>query len=49
MKHFFLGFKIVMPICKTMDGEQTDVDNCNIESKPDKIILPCNTQPCSTK
>uniref|UniRef100_A0ABD2X498 Uncharacterized protein n=1 Tax=Trichogramma kaykai TaxID=54128 RepID=A0ABD2X498_9HYME len=45
------GFKIVTPMCKSTGPDSKIVDNsmCETESKPDKLLLPCNTLPCSTK
>ncbi|CAB0034632.1 unnamed protein product [Trichogramma brassicae] len=45
------GFKIVTPMCKSTGPDSKIVDNsmCEPESKPDKLLLPCNTLPCSTK
>ncbi|XP_058797259.1 protein madd-4 isoform X2 [Phymastichus coffea] len=45
------GFKIATPICKTTGTVEKIVEstNCDADFKPNKVFLPCNTHPCSTK
>ncbi|XP_044591841.1 protein madd-4 isoform X1 [Cotesia glomerata] len=44
------GFKMAAPICKSLeDDSTTDEENCNLDKKPTKTILPCNMHPCATK
>ncbi|XP_011497217.1 PREDICTED: ADAMTS-like protein 1 [Ceratosolen solmsi marchali] len=45
------GFKIATSVCKSSGVEEKIVDNskCVLDLKPDKVLLPCNTHPCSTK
>ncbi|KAH0546493.1 hypothetical protein KQX54_010441 [Cotesia glomerata] len=43
------GFKMAAPICKSLeDDSTTDEENCNLDKKPTKTILPCNMHPCAT-
>ncbi|XP_023245593.1 ADAMTS-like protein 3 [Copidosoma floridanum] len=45
------GFKTATSVCKTTGPEETVVDSskCDTKSKPDEMLLPCNSHPCPTK
>ena len=45
------GFKTANPVCKTIGSQENIVEDskCDSEAKPNKVFLPCNTHPCTTK
>ncbi|XP_043281703.1 protein madd-4 [Venturia canescens] len=43
------GFKMAMPVCKSLDDGVVEDSNCDPDARPNKTLLPCNVHPCSTK
>ncbi|XP_053596923.1 protein madd-4 [Microplitis demolitor] len=44
------GFKMAIATCISLQNHNTvDEGKCDLDKKPTKTILPCNTHPCSTK
>lgn len=45
-----IGFKMAIATCISLQNHNTvDEGKCDLDKKPTKTILPCNTHPCSTK
>lgn len=40
-----------MAVCKTIGPDENVVDDsyCDLDSRPEKTRMPCNTHPCTAK
>ncbi|XP_076668534.1 ADAMTS-like no long nerve cord isoform X2 [Andrena cerasifolii] len=45
------GFKLAMAVCKTIGPDENVVDDsyCDLDTRPVKTRMPCNTHPCTAK